>query len=466
MKIPVYQPQVPYRWARAQAVPAAQPLQQAQGDLALAHTADLARGLQGLFAPSKTQAAQSADAQDKSADFSSQQRAELFSFVREKALSSSGDGSPVERLEQYAAQNPPSSADSLWAQDFAVLHRELSRAQQQQQQTQAQAQFDAAQTQWLQTAALIATPRALEKYMTDNLSAAAAEAERLGTSAERWQEQKKALAAQAVVQNVQAALQTEQPQQAREVYRHFQEKLSDGQRALLQEQLQAQEAVHTAHAHRAQAWQTCVNEEGEIQPGQVQALARRLCSQQPKQAGQLAQALTAELSAQRRQFLKQQAGAYADLFTGANAWTAQNAFAFNHATEQKRRAVFWRAAQELQAGVPGRTDRAVFERLNRQIIDGSVRRSALDEAYEKSELSAADYVRLQQRACLSLAGEDDPQDRLVAQAVEQLCQRSGLDGTARAEVFYQVFSGTDTARQRWAAARQVRQILTLQEPNQ
>lgn len=466
MKIPVYQTQLPYRWARAQATPAAQPLRQAQGDRALAHTADLARSVQGLFAPSKTQAATSVSAQEKSADFSSRQRAELFSFVREKALAAPGEGSPVERLEQYAAQNPPSSADSFWAQDFAVLHRELSRAQQQQQQTQAQTQFDAAQTQWLQTAALIATPRALEKYLTDNLSAASAEAQRLGTSPERWQAQKKALAAQAVVQNVQAALQADQPQQAREVYRHFQQRLSAGQRALLQEQLQAQDAARTAQAHRAQAWQTCVNEEGEIRPGQVEALARRLCPQQPKQAGQLAQALTTGLRAQRKQFLKQQAGAYAGLFGGANVWTAQNAFAFEHATAQKRRAGFWRAAQELQAGVPGRTDRAVFGRLNRQIIDGSIRRSALDEAYEKGALSAADYVRLQQRACLSLAGEDDPQERLLAQALEQLCQRNGLDESARAEVFYQVFSGADTARQRWAAARQVRQILTLQEPNQ
>ena len=104
--------------------------------------------------------------------------------------------------------------------------------------------------------------------------------------------------------------------------------------------------------------------------------------------------------------------------------------------------------------------------MNRQIIDGSIRRSALDEAYEKGALSAADYVRLQQRACLSLAGEEEPQERLLAQALEQLCQRNGLDESARAEVFYQVFSGADTARQRWAAARQVRQILTLQEPNQ
>ena len=99
MKIPVYQTQVPYRWARAQATPAAQPLRQAQGDRALAHTADLARSVQGLFAPSKTQAATSVSAQDKSADFSSRQRAELFSFVREKALAAPGEGSPVERLE-------------------------------------------------------------------------------------------------------------------------------------------------------------------------------------------------------------------------------------------------------------------------------------------------------------------------------------------------------------------------------
>lgn len=466
MKIPVYQSQVPYRWARAQAVPAAQLLQSAQGDPALAHAADLARGLQGLLAPSKTQAAQSTSAQDKAADSSARQRAELFSFVREKAFAPSGDGNPVERLEQYVAQNPPSSADSLWAQDFAVLHRELSRAQQQQQQIQSQAQFDAAQTQWLQTAALIATPRALEKYLTDNLSAAAAEAERLGTPAAQWQEQKKALAAQAVVQNVQAALQADQPQQAREVYRHFQEQLSDGQRILLQEQLQAQQAAHTAQAHRAQAWQTCVNEEGEIQPGQVQVFARQLAQDKQLPEAQLAQALTAGLAAQRKQFLKQQATAYAGLLDGANVWTAQNAFAFHHATAQKRRAEFWRAAQALQTGAPDRTDRAVFERLNRQMIDGSVRRGALDDAYEKGALSAGDYARLQQRACLSLAGEDDPQDRLLLRAVEQLCQRSGLDETARAEVFYQVFSSAGTARQRWAAARQVRQILTLQEANQ
>ncbi len=465
MKIPVYQKQVSYRRAHAQAVPAAQPLAQAQGERALAHAADLARGMQGLFAPSQTQAAQQTSVQDPAADFLSARRAELFSFVREKALVSSEDESPLERLEQYAAQNPPSSANGLWAQDFAVLHRELSRARQQQQKTQVQAQFAAAQRQGLQTAALIATPRALETYLTQHLSAASAAAERLGTPAAQWQEQKKAWAAQAVVQNIQAALQTDQPQQARAVYQHFQAKLSDGQRTLLQQQLHAQEAALTAQTHQAQAWQTCVNEAGEIQPGAVEAMARRLCPQHPRQAAQVAQALTTDLRARRNQFLRQQAGAYAGLLQGKNTWAAQNALSFPRAGAQERQAAFLRAAQALQAGAAGRTDRAEFEQLNGEILDGTVRRDALEQAYEKGRLSAADYVRLQQRACLSLAGADDPQDRLVARAVEQLCQRSGLDETARAEVFYQVFSGTDTARQRWTAARQVRQILTLQEPN-
>ena len=275
MRVPVYQPSVAYRRAYAQNVQLAKPLLAASGKKEFSDLQSAAGVMQGIYElPGFLN--RTADAYEESKDrwkdawgelktrfeegnrsvylekyperrrpedgpasadtaapeaaqgqgFSSPRRGDQLRFAREKAFASGGENepeNPVRRLDEYFARSAAQSGggEGLLAQDYVVLRREVSALQDKRRQNRARENLQQGENTFVQTAALVRTPRALEAYINSNLSAAQDESRAAGLDEKQSRLRRQALRRQAVRHNVEAALQSGETQQAEAVYKHF-----------------------------------------------------------------------------------------------------------------------------------------------------------------------------------------------------------------------------------------------------
>lgn len=496
MKIPVYNPQVPYVRAQAQNVAVAQPLKQASGkklwnDLETAanvwqdvHSAYLdvkawraeekkkqqAQQQQNQRTAPPAEAAQTqAGIELKQTAFSAPERADLLRFGREKAFGGGeekDDGqTPLSRLDAYFMQQASNVAagekEDLLLQDFAVLRREVQEVQTRAEREQAREQFEQGQRHMLQTAALIHSPKGLESYLNANLDAAQTEALRNGASAQAWQERRETLTALAVRHNMQAALSSGQPERAEKVYVHFQAKLNDEERQTLQSQLRMGKAEALADGYYARAARECVQEDKRVDEAELLRLSREICRGEEPLARETSRVLSARLEADCRQNCLAQARQYERLLSQAEAQSKAGLWAMDGAgtaAQWERTARAWR---KLRSAPAQAADYEAFNRLYESVLCGENSEKDIDAAFDRGNVSAEDFLRLKSRALRVQGGEKDIEGLLLSQALDAYCQRGGLTPQATNAAKYFIYTAGPDTRARLEAASKVRRMFEL-----
>ena len=520
MRVPVYQPSVAYRRAYAQNVQLAKPLLAASGKKEFSDLQSAAGVMQGIYElPGFLN--RTADAYEESKDrwkdawgelktrfeegnrsvylekyperrrpedgpasadtaapdaaqgqgFSSPRRGDQLRFAREKAFASGGENepeNPVRRLDEYFARSAAQSggAEGLLAQDYVVLRREVSALQDKRRQNQARENLQQGENTFVQTAALVRTPRALEAYINSNLSAAQNEGRAAGLDEKQSRLRRQALRRQAVRHNVEAALQSGETQQAEAVYKHFAPRLDAEEQGLLQRKITARKADLLAEKLWPQARAECTAKNGKPDEVKLRRFARGAAEGENETfARDLEGALKARLAESRRSDLRRRAQAYrslsaADPQSDVTPLLQEGCF---DAEEFERNQEVLRRRQSApdKMSLP-----AAFNRLQEHITDGTLKENELDEAFDAGELSAADYWRLQARAAAAEADGVSPQAKVFSQALAHFCRRNGLNEQESAQVHYAVFSAGETMEEQLAAARQVKQLFLLQESKQ
>ena len=405
-------------------------------------------------------------------NFSSSRRMLQLNFARAEAFEpqTSGGGNandPVRRLDEHFAKYMTryGQNNDLLAQDYVILRRELGVLQEKEKQNQAQEMLKQGAGTFVQTAAMVRTPSALEAYMRDNLAAASREARAAGWNGKQIRGRMKTLRAQAVRHNVQAALQSGEMRQAETIYRHFSSFLSEEDQALLRRKLTARKADLAAaelwpqaHAMTAGAME---EDEEKLRLFSNNAAA----GEDAEFAEDLHQALKARARQASLRHLRRRAQAYqtlASMDANADLTSVLREDCFDKDEFEQNQKVL-RACQ-IRRG--GRSVRGVFNRLQRQLMDGKLQEEDLRKSFGAGELSARDYWLLQGRRFSLQAGDSASQDRLLAAALSKFCRQNGLDEEQSDEVMYFVFAQGSNPSEQLAAAQTVKQIFLLQEKNQ
>lgn len=498
MRVPNYQRQVAYQKGLVQPVQLAAPTRESSGRKVWSDLASLggiltASGvavevLNRVFSKKKKEeednsSSSSQAPEEKKPDqppaeksaysgFSSPARQELLAFGRGPALEKTDRASAqsaVDKLDLYAGQHWAGRAaeelsdKNLWVQDYAVLRREVSRLDEEQARQERQEAFEQGASSFVQTAALVRSPQALDSYMQANLAAAESEAKANGITPQQWERQKELLYMQAVRHNLQAALAAGEVDQAQAVYAHFSSKLTPAEQALAQARLNARRADLAAAQAQEAAAQACVEADGEIRESALAAFARETAEAGGLDRGQLQAALQAQLALRQRQDWARRAQVYAQLLaagpdeagtSGLMGMPAQTEAEFAH-TEK--------IVRTWQSQPGGQSEPAVFTRLYAAIQAGLAGQADIDEAFAAHALCARDCLQLNQVFCRVRAGETDLRTPLLRGAVQSLCRKYALSEPQMQQAEYWVFTrGTDTAQQ-LQAAQELKNLLSLQE---
>ena len=503
MKIPVYQPRVGYEKAYARNVALAQPTLQSVGKSKWSDIADAGDVMTGLyqlpFALKRTgqvyqasaRALEQALGQETAArpavsqitqtaapetSFSAPQRREQLAFARSQAWQPAADktagaaSSAVEKLDENFAGILASSGfgganEDLLAQDYVILRREMQYLQDKEVRRQQQENLLEGAGAFVQTAAMIRTPKALESYIAHNLAAAQAEARQNGLP-ESSREQINALYGQAVGHNIQAALQAGETGQAQAVFAHFSNRLSPQENALLARKITARQADQSGESLWPAARQYCTQEDGTLNEEKLNAFVQQHSADKDEVFRRdLQQALQARLQAQQHKDLRRQAQSYRRLAQAAGgtqdiaALMEEDGFGVPD-FEQNQQALRLYQTQPQKTSLP-----QTFNRLQNLIWQGENPQKEIAQALQKGELNAADYWRLKARSASAQADGTDVRQALLGAAVKQFCQNQHLAQQTAEQIAHFVFSSGEDWQQQLEAARMVRRIFQLQESN-
>ena len=525
MKVPVYQNQISYEKAHASNVLLARPLREASGSKGWMDVTSAAGVLGGLYAlpgavnrtvnafgaaqkewekewadlqekiagknkprqktaPSQAAGPSAAGADDGTAEnvgkFSSPLRSRLLQFAREKAFETalepteqsraSGAQTALQRLDENFAwlsgglsDASTPQKDNLLTQDYTLLRREVQELEEKSRRTQEQENIRQGAYSFVQTAALVPTPRALESYMQSNLSAAAQEARSAGVGEKQWQQQSRALRWQAVRHNVEAALEAGQTERAQSVYRHFAKELPSQQQELLAHKLTARQADMLGEKLWPAARAACTGEQGETEEKALAEFARRAAPRQtPAFQQQLADALNARLAQSRSLELRRRRAGYERLLAapqGADLTALMKDDAFSTADFETN----CRALRQWQQTANKQSSAAVFNRLHQGLLNGKLNEKELEKSLQSGELSAPDFWRLKARSCAAQAGDYDARVRLLEQGLALFCRRQELTPQQSDELRYFVFTSSEDVAQQIQAAQTAKQLFLLQE---
>ncbi|MBO7238342.1 MAG: hypothetical protein J6U96_03525, partial [Elusimicrobiaceae bacterium] len=344
------------------------------------------------------------------------------------------------------------------------IRQEMQHMQQAQAAQVEQETFARSAGQFVQTAGLIRSAGALDKYIQANLAAAEQEIGSQKCKSAQWQEQKKQLQDQAVCHNIEAALYASQVQQAADVYTHFEKTLPRELQESLQDKLQTGQAAASAVELAPGLYESCVSEDGEINIGAASAYLHRYCKQYGGDETKLTQAVKIQLALESKHKLQKKSQAYLDLLACAAApdgpaESRRLLVAWQGTAQQRKQAE--KLAYALEQPSEKKTNAAVFNDLQHQLYAGNLTQQQIDKAFNGGGLSAADALRLKSRCCLAHAGQNDIQDKILFDSVYRFCEKSGLDNKSTQEAVYAVFSSGEDAQTHLKAAEELKKWLVL-----
>ena len=501
MKVPTYQTQVSYRAATARPVALAAPTRESSrskgwSDLSTVAEATLGalqvqESLEKIFSKDEDKNKKKSSGPEANfskkqhtsqeilspmVEFSSPQRQALLQFSRQEAFASAPAGSKQEsavaKLDDYFGKQArglalsAEHADDLLVQDYTVLRREVAAVEEQQANALKQEQFAAGVNHFVQTAGMISTPQALEQYIESNLTAAKQEALQNGISEETWYEQQQMLRTQALQHNIESALGAGQLRAAQEVCTHFAKQLPADTYALLQEKLAAAHAGQLAEKYGALAKEQCLLPTGEISSDKLSVLAKQIAQEQEVDANQLTAAFQTELAGQIKKDFARQASFYSRLLqsqeSAQDIWPELMNAQLSSADFIQAQQVYqqWKSQPQAQSAA------AVFNALYEEIARGSDVREELQHSLARQELSARDWIYLQQHFCQHKSTQADSREAILQMSVDKICRDAGLNTPQQEQAKYFVQAAGVDFQTRLQAAKELKNLLTLQEKKQ
>lgn len=492
MQVPIYQNQIGYQGpGRVRAIAVPQPVREAEADSKLKGLEMLGDFMQGAgkitkkvqsyAAQQKEEAfAEAANTEPVYSGFSDPLRGRLLEYSRTDAFRyPSDDQNPaasldaVQHLDDFFVQQSGATEQTastytdhnLLVQDYVVLRREVARIQQQQQQAVQKEQFNQAASHFVQTAALVQNPQALETYIHSNLSAAGLEARQQGVSEKQWKGQADFLTAQAVRHNIEAALYEGEVEQAKHVYTHFERQISPLDKELLSQKMTMCQAEKQAEQLVAQASRYCADENGELQEQRLSSWIKQNVTDisVPEQQA-LEKALQGRFSAENQSRLRREEQFYDTLLSAASQ---QNISMRDLMSEQCSSGQLFKQTSQWMSRIQNHplqaSDVNVFNRLQQQMMQGELTRAQLDNALEKESLSGIDCLRLKRDFCRFQTQGVNSREKLLLQSVESFCRKNDLPEQQVQTAKYFVLSSGKDLEQRLKAAYELKKILTLQE---
>lgn len=494
MKIPSYRKQISYRRTAARDVALAQPLPEAAGSGGLWLDAAQMLGSSAAGAgrimvrkkkeweseaarqnptPSKPhppkagkaaafRAGFSETAEEASAavaQFSSEDRGRMLSYCRTNVFEPDcARQSAPEKLDAYFMElrsgGQKAGREDLLTHDYVIMRKEVERLSAAHDAREQTRRFNRGAGNFVQTAAMVRTPRALEEYIAANLSAAKEEA---SSPQERWPLQESALRAAAVRHNIEAALGAGEAEQAQRVLAHFEKSFSERELGVLRRKVTSFRASAAAQRCEGAAYAACRTRDGETDEKKLLSWAEENGGNTGVARQDLFHALQARFAAREREQLRRRAKEYERL---ACAGEEDHAGALA-ASCVSDRGEYDRLLRAVRESPQRQSERSAYNALYERVLSGSAEEKELDGAFEKGSLSSRDYLRLKSASCRWRAGDGETQERLLMCAAEDLCR--GRTEKEAEEIKYFIFSSPGGAAGKLQAASQAKRILNLQE---
>lgn len=498
MKIPVYRKQIDYRRTAARDVALAQPLPEAAGSgglwLDMAQMLGSATAGAGRIMVRKKKEWEREVARQKqtspesrppkkakktafgkefsetteepssgAAQFSSENRGRMLSYCRTEAFepNDAEHQTAPEKLDAYfmrlrsAAQE--TGGEDLLAQDYVVMRKEVERLSAVQNAREQTRRFNQGAGNFVQTAAMVRTPRALEEYISANLSAAK---EETSSSEAGWAVREKALRSAAVRHNIEAALGAGEAEQAGAVLTHFEKNFSERECKTLRQKVAFFRADEAAQRCEGEAYAACRDQDGQTDEKKLLSWTKENGGKTGVASQDLFRALQVRFAAAEREELRRRAEEYGRLAAGAEEEHAA-ALAASSVSDEKEYDRLCRAVQGLCQHPQPQSERSAYNGLYERVVSGAAAEKELDGAFEKGSLSARDYLRLKSDSCRWRAGDGEAQERLLMCAAADLCR--GRTEKEAEEIKYFIFSSPGGAEAKIQAAAQAKRILNLQE---
>lgn len=386
----------------------------------------------------------------------------LFSASRRgllNAVSSGANGkSGVEGLDAYAAKawndlGANGQERELFAQDYAVLRRELASMEESRAAAQYKQNWEDNARFSGRMASVIRTPQAFGAYLDDHATRLEREAEELGLDGSAAAQQFKE---NAVAQNVETALAAGEPASARAVYRAHGEILPPDRRDVLEEKMRCAEAQDAGYA----LWKRAAEELDDPSEENVRRFALDETRGEEK-SFQTRTAAYATWCARReeRQKARLQSESFRRLREAENPEGAARALWSGYAqdaadVERKRKAVQRVFSEPCRASDP-----FAFNRLHGQLQAGELNQKTLDKYFNEGSVSGRDYLLLNERLSARQSGQTDEEENLLRLAVERFCRKKDLSAQDAELVKYRVYAQPGGAKDRLAALGRMKKWL-------
>ncbi len=357
-------------------------------------------------------------------------------------------------ITQYKQNHLPDStakqaAPALSAEAEQVLTGALGQAQEaasrrERQQTQNE-KLALAQA----VAPLASTPDELEKLMEKNFSSSPA---------------KSFLYAQAVGNNISAALAEGQTPQAAQMLARFESYLSPQAGQGARQRLQAAAAQRAAQEVFTQALRKGKNPAGwtdkEMQELSLGASRNLPPGVQQETRLELEAMVGAEKVRQQKQKASLLGGILQSAQTGDQKAVSRALYSLAELFPQEDKHLT--SAVRKAAASPGRqSNPAVYNRFYKQLAEPDFKENSLAQALEKGELSGSDYLLLMKERAGLLAGEDARGRNLLYSAAQRLCRKEGLNAEEAEDFKYAVFSLPGDYSSKLAALKNLRDVYFL-----
>lgn len=298
-------------------------------------------------------------------------------------------------------------------------------------------------------APLASTPEELEKLMEKNFSSSPA---------------KSFLYAQAVGNNINAALAEGQTPQAAQMLARFENYLSPQAGQGARQRLQAAAGRRAAQEVFTQALREGKNPAGwtdkeieDLSFGASRNLPPGVQQETRLELESMAGAEKARLQKQKASLL---GGILQSAQTGDQKSVSRGLYSLAELFPQEDKHLT--AAVRKAVASPGRkSNPAVYNRFYKQLAEPDFKENGLAQALEKGEISGSDYLLLMKERAGLLAGEDARSRNLLYSAAQRLCRKEGLNTEESEDFKYAVFSLPGDYSSKLAALKNLRDVYFL-----
>lgn len=119
------------------------------------------------------------------------------------------------------------------------------------------------------------------------------------------------------------------------------------------------------------------------------------------------------------------------------------------------------AVRRIQSTPAQTSDRAVYNRLYKQVADKNFKEEKLAQEFSAGRLNGRDYILLMRERAGMEGGEDSCVRRLLLSSAERLCRKEGLSAEEAEEFKYAVFSQEGDNTSKLTALKKLRDVYFL-----